>query len=254
MKKGNFGESLRREREMRGVGLEEIASATRISTRFLEALENEQWDRLPGGVFNRGFVRAIARFLGLDEDALVAEYALVTNDRPEVAVWAEHLVKPRRHVSRTLPWMVGLLLVTLTVGAFFAWRESAPFLSIWRARLMGTSATNAPAAGPVSKRGEPAGSSGSTAQAAAPEPAMLELKIGAGKATNVKVVADGETKFDGRLAANENRQFEARERFDVSASNSFALVMTLNGQEVPPMAQPGERGSITLTRKDLRKP
>ena len=72
-KKGGFGEHLRREREMRGISLEEIASATRIGTRFLEALETEQWGQLPGGVFNRGFVRAIAHHLGLNEEALVAE-------------------------------------------------------------------------------------------------------------------------------------------------------------------------------------
>ena len=68
-----FGEHLRREREMRGVSLDEIAAATRISTRFLEAIEKDQWDQLPGGVFNRGFIRSIARFLGLDEESLVAE-------------------------------------------------------------------------------------------------------------------------------------------------------------------------------------
>src|SRR5579862_955412 len=71
-----FGEHLRREREMRGVSLDEISAATRISTRFLEAIEKDQWERLPGGVFNRGFIRSIARFLGLDEDSLIAEYAL----------------------------------------------------------------------------------------------------------------------------------------------------------------------------------
>jgi cytoskeletal protein RodZ len=73
-----FGEHLRRERELRGVTLEEIAAATRISPRFLEALENERWDQLPGGAFNRGFIRSVARFLGLDEENMVAEYALET--------------------------------------------------------------------------------------------------------------------------------------------------------------------------------
>ena len=53
-----FGEHLKREREMRGVSLEEVSAATRISPRFLEAIENEKWDELPGGVFNRGFIRA----------------------------------------------------------------------------------------------------------------------------------------------------------------------------------------------------
>ena len=72
MAKSSFGEHLKREREMRGVSLQEISTATRISTRFLDALETEQWDRLPGGVFNRGFVRAVAHFLGLDEESLLA--------------------------------------------------------------------------------------------------------------------------------------------------------------------------------------
>jgi cytoskeletal protein RodZ len=74
-----FGEHLRREREMRGVSLAEISSATRISTKFLEAIENGQWDRLPGGAFNRGYIRSTSRYLGLDEDSMVAEYALETN-------------------------------------------------------------------------------------------------------------------------------------------------------------------------------
>src|ERR1700721_1371618 len=81
-----FGEHLKREREMRGVSLEEISSATRIAPRFLAALESEQWELLPGGVFNRGFIRSVARYLGLDEDSLVAEYALETRGRVEGGV------------------------------------------------------------------------------------------------------------------------------------------------------------------------
>src|SRR5271167_547483 len=87
MTKGTFGDNLRREREMRGVSLDEISAATRIATRFLQAIENEQWDQLPGGVFNRGFVRAVAHYLGLDEENIVAEYALAVDDRPTVPVW-----------------------------------------------------------------------------------------------------------------------------------------------------------------------
>lgn len=68
---------------MRGVSLEEIAAATRISTRFLEALEKEQWGELPGGVFNRGFIRSVSKYLGLDEDDMVAEYALETQQGVE---------------------------------------------------------------------------------------------------------------------------------------------------------------------------
>src|SRR6266513_3150229 len=71
---GSFGERLQRERANRKVSLEEIATATKIGTRNLRALETEDFDDLPGGIFNRGFVRSYARYLGLDEEQTVAEY------------------------------------------------------------------------------------------------------------------------------------------------------------------------------------
>src|SRR6202521_3718106 len=84
--KDAFGENLKREREMRGVTLQEISTATRIAVRFLQAIETERWDQLPGGVFNRGFVRAVARYLGLDEESVVAEYAAAAGARPTLPV------------------------------------------------------------------------------------------------------------------------------------------------------------------------
>ena len=80
---GAFGDRLRREREMRGITLDEITESTKISRRHLEALETEHFDQLPGGVFNKGFVRAYARFLGIDEDRAVAEYSAASNEQPE---------------------------------------------------------------------------------------------------------------------------------------------------------------------------
>jgi cytoskeleton protein RodZ len=77
---GSFGERLRREREMRGISLEDIAGATKIGTRLLRALEEEHFDLLPGGIFNKGFVRAYAKYLGLNEDEAVAGYLLAAGD------------------------------------------------------------------------------------------------------------------------------------------------------------------------------
>jgi cytoskeleton protein RodZ len=113
-----FGEHLKREREMRGVTLEEISTATRIAPRFLVALENEHWDELPGGVFNRGFIRAVARFLGLDEDTLVSEYALQTKGRSEPGVVADPpLESSRRWPAIALVIVVAILLVAAAVVA-----------------------------------------------------------------------------------------------------------------------------------------
>jgi len=106
-----FGEHLKREREMRGVTLEEISAATRIAPRFLAALESEQWELLPGGVFNRGFIRSVARYLGLDEDSLVAEYALETRGRPEPGVVADPPEEPDRNWARVFVVVVLTLLV-----------------------------------------------------------------------------------------------------------------------------------------------
>lgn len=80
---GAFGDRLRREREMRGITLDEITESTKISRRHLEALESEHFEQLPGGVFNKGFVRAYARFLGIDEDQAVADYSAASNEQPE---------------------------------------------------------------------------------------------------------------------------------------------------------------------------
>src|SRR5437879_3520597 len=69
----SIGETLRRERLRRGLSLEQISAETKISAHLLEALEADQFDRLPGGVFAKNFVRQYARQLELDEDELVSE-------------------------------------------------------------------------------------------------------------------------------------------------------------------------------------
>ena len=77
---GSFGEKLRRERELRGVALDDIADSTKIGTRMLRALEEEHFEVLPGGIFNKGFVRAYAKYLGLFEDEAVADYLAAAGD------------------------------------------------------------------------------------------------------------------------------------------------------------------------------
>lgn len=68
------GTSLREARNRRRVELSEVEAATRIRHRFLRAIEEEEWDVLPGGVYTRGFIRTYASFLGLDGERLVEDY------------------------------------------------------------------------------------------------------------------------------------------------------------------------------------
>ncbi len=258
-----FGEHLKREREMRGVSLEEIAAATRISTRFLEAIENEQWDQLPGGVFNRGFIRSIARFLGLDEDGLVAEYALETREQAEVGP----VVSPRPQKRRSWrPAALSIaLIVVLAASAILAYHlygaKIAAHLhrkSVGAATSIGggSSATHAAAPSGASSNSQAPAAVGATSvppggAPAVAAPAALTLKVEAGKPAQVKIIADGKTAFEGSLRADEVRQYQANDSFEITTSESSALLLELNGQIMRPIGTPGSPGTITLTRSDL---
>jgi hypothetical protein len=69
-----IGATLRETRSRRKVSLDEVEAATKIRVRYLQALENEEWDVLPGGAYTRGFIRTYASYLGLDGDRLAEEY------------------------------------------------------------------------------------------------------------------------------------------------------------------------------------
>src|SRR5262249_16037278 len=70
----SLGDELKRERELREISLREISEATKISVRILEAIENDNYKILPGGIFNRNFLRAYAGFIGLDPEIIVRKY------------------------------------------------------------------------------------------------------------------------------------------------------------------------------------
>src|SRR5215467_2789291 len=69
-----LGEELRRLREERGIALSDISEGTRIGTRFLKAIEENNFSVLPGGIFTRSFIRAYAKRVGMDEDEAIGLY------------------------------------------------------------------------------------------------------------------------------------------------------------------------------------
>jgi cytoskeleton protein RodZ len=99
----SFGENLKLERLKRKMTLEQISSSTKISTRMLQALEEEKFGQLPGGIFNKGFVRAYARTLGIDEDQAVADYLEASGDAPTVQIEPGLREVPRDSSTRAVP-------------------------------------------------------------------------------------------------------------------------------------------------------
>ncbi len=72
----SFGDEIRRARELREISLREISEATKISLRHLEAMERNDFAHLPGGAYNRGYVRAYCEHIGLDAESMVNAYLL----------------------------------------------------------------------------------------------------------------------------------------------------------------------------------
>jgi cytoskeletal protein RodZ len=267
MSKSGFGERLRRDRELRGVSREEISAATRIGSRFLEALENEQWEKLPGGVFNRGFLRAAARFLGLDEDDLIAQYDLaITEHHSQTEASANSPVPKERAKTRSrrfvLVGLVGTLcgIILLAAGWFaWGWRYPSPQQSASRSDAVASAfpATGQPEANAFSGSNENTGSSRTavvtpTATPTSDTSRALELKVEAGKETAVSVSADGSKVFEGSMIAGQSRTFTAQDAIDISAEDAGALLLELNGQTLAPLGPPGQRGNATLTRGDVK--
>jgi cytoskeletal protein RodZ len=267
-----FGEHLKREREMRGVSLEEVSAATRISTRFLEAIESDRWESLPGGVFNRGFIRSVARYLGLDEDSMVAEYALETRGRVEAGVVPDPPMEMPRNWKPAI--VAAIVLVVILAGVGFAYARYGGKIAArlhWKPVATGpvgpessglpgdaprgaNDATGgAAAAGDgTAQNSRPSDGAAASAGAAAADP--LELTLQTSKLVDVTIVADGATVFNGPIDAGDKRQFEARDVFEVTSSDALAIVLELNGQHVGAFGQLGLPGSIKLTRNDLKAP
>ena len=260
---------------MRGVSLAEVSAATRISTRFLEAIESDRWESLPGGVFNRGFIRSVARYLGLDEDSMVAEYALETRGRVEAGVVPDPPMEMPRNWKPAIVAAIVLAVILVGVGFAYAryggkiaerlhWKPAAATAPVASATsgdaargandaATGAAGVGAAAAGNGAAQNSKAsdGAAG-TAGAAAADP--LELTLQTSKLVDVTIVADGATIFSGSIDAGDKRVFEARDAFDVSSSDSSAIVLELNGRRVGAFGQLGLPGSVKLTRNDLKVP
>ncbi|MDH3284090.1 MAG: helix-turn-helix domain-containing protein [Acidobacteriota bacterium] len=140
----SFGEMLRRERELRRVSLREVAEGTKINIRYLEALERNDFGYLPGGAFNKGFIRAYARCIGVDDREMIDAYLYEVAEQDAAAEGAgqalgvdrlqRHFRLPERHEGArrrrarilVLAAATALLLALLAGTAWGAYKLLAP--------------------------------------------------------------------------------------------------------------------------------
>jgi len=256
---GAFGDRLRREREMRGITLEEITESTKISRRHLEALEGEHFDQLPGGVFNKGFVRAYARFLGIDEDQAVADYSAASNEQPEPEdkFPLEIHEEPKRALNSRrshLPLVFAIAALAGVLVGYAFWAKSRPHTN--ESAVASTqhatpaAATTAPPVNTPVPAAEPAPpakpAKEATAELSSSEPApsqpaqaapekpvkpekVFVVQVKAKEDSWVSIVADGKSVMERVLTAEKNKKIKAGKTLVLRTGNAGGIEVSFNG-------------------------
>lgn len=231
----SLGAELRKQREIRGISLKEIADATKISRRYLEALESDDHSVLPAPVFTRGFVREFARHIGLDAEEMADRYNEAARSGGELPEDGESHSQPLPlvRVDRNLV-VFAILLVAFSVVVWWVWSHmGAP--SEDESPVAVTSAIE-PAEAPPDIESPPE-------EVPVPEvPAAdrLELRVTVTQDTWVILEIDGKPSTNEVLRAGDVRSFSAGNelRFEV-VGNAGGLDLTLNGLPVPPLGASG---------------
>jgi cytoskeletal protein RodZ len=239
----SFGDTLRRERELRGVDLREVAEATKISIRFLQALESDRIEVLPGGIFPRAFVRQYALYLGLDPDRTVAEFVYANGEH-----MGRQPAVPASSRGRGIPrplLLVALVLVGAGLAAWATLRYDAQ-----GANPEPSAAASAPAR---TFPPDPVYPPPTTAAAAVPTDTQgLVLTLSSRQSCWVAVLADGVKVIDRVMNEGEAQTVTAKGEMVLSVGNAGGITFTINGRPGVSLGREGEvRRNIVITRQSL---
>jgi cytoskeleton protein RodZ len=275
----SFGEKLKQEREKRKITLEQISTSTKIGTRMLQALEEDKFNQLPGGIFNKGFVRAYSRFVGLDEDQTVAEYLQASGDAPpastEIAAREDLARENEETVSRLeaisdaparhLPWGLFAALLLVVALALSLWshrqrereRQSLHPTPTTAAMPSPAAQSSGEASGKISSEGASSSSTGGSAVspkapqnigAAGPTAAPDEFTvvIQTREESWISITADGKTAPSELLAAGSERVVRGRREVIIKAGNAGGVDFRFNGKKLDTGGQLGEVKTVTF--------
>lgn len=240
-----LGQQLKQAREERGITILQIADATRLGTRFLEALEADDYKILPGGVFNRAFVRKFAHQVGMDEDQAVKLYDQQLADSGGEAVKTSYLglsdeVEARASSSNNtfIAVIVIVILAALGAGAYFAFfNNRAPEIA---PLAVAPTPTPTPAQTPTPME--------SPSPSPTPEEISgLRIEFTANTAECwVSFRTDINKNEQVTLKLGERREFQANERITFGTiGNLPALKVTINGRPaIIEKLSPGLKGLV----------
>lgn len=253
---GALGERLKREREKRKITLDDVAKATKISTRMLGAIEEEKFDILPGGMFNKAFVRSYARHLGLDENQAAADYIeafrVIHPEEPVVDPEAEGRKILEQRVARVqqerprmerIPWGKAAAALLLFAFAFAVWGsysryiKSADRIEAKKLRQAKTEQPRAQQPQPQLVSATAITPSQPITQAVSensdPPAGSFQVLIKASEESWIHIKADGQDLADETLAAGSQKSVQASSRIEIKAGNIGGLEFWFNGKKLP---------------------
>lgn len=271
----SFGARLKRERERRGITLDDISVSTKIGTRLLHALEEDHFDQLPGGIFNRGFVRAYARHVGLDEEQTIADYLAASGDNipgriPESEEEPEVVEVPAEEEERVgtggVPWgifAIAVLLVAIGVAVWGSYsREKRKQAADGVASGMSQATQVTPAAAPVAASPKPPlaapvasptiVATKAVSPPVSPAPGSFVVRIKAREDCWIVLTADGKVILQDTLAGDTERSVEARREIAIRAGNVGALDVFFNGKKLSAQGDLGEVKTLTFDANGLQ--
>jgi transcriptional regulator with XRE-family HTH domain len=235
----SLGQELKRERELRGISLKEIADSTRISLKFLQALEEDRLDIIPGQFFVRAILRSYAKCVGLDENQWLNKYQ-------EMLLFEEYELDkhPHKRLSPPLvltPKRLIILLVVLVVVVITA-------LSYFVFISPGQSSAPPPKAQPQAVLPPPPARLVEVPpqELAVEEIKGLSLDISFLEETWAQIYADGKVVWDGIKNRGDTLQVKAEQELVLNLGNAGGLTFTINGKKAKPF------GPMGAVRKDIR--
>lgn len=252
-----IGERLRNAREAKGLSLRAVADLTRIRAIYLQALEDERFEQLPGTVYARGFLRMYADALGLDADRLLDAYPGALEPPPPSPIGTTGVeipiqpAAPRSRVRIIATYVAAVLSAGLLIIGIVGYVQLREFNRPVPPQAVAPpeSPTPAPATPPAAAPQTPATTEPPIAAPEvpptpqeAPQPAAIDgvtLEVRAEGTSWLRVTADGQRVFQGLLHEGDTQTWQARRRLTVRVGNMPVVQVTIDGRRVT--APPGKR-------------
>lgn len=253
----SLGEQLRRAREARNISLREISEQTRISMRFLEAIEADDYRSLPGGIFNRSFIKAHARHVGFDEREALEAYARTAREQgvatdEQVATIYQPRVYTDNNSTRSpivTILMIFVVLAILSLGVYAALRGYQRRVAL-RTQTATTTPDTATNSQVFPQQVGSAPVSTTSAPAAASTDFNVEVKS-RGESVWIRTRADEGELTESMLKPNDAKSFSPERRLNLEfyKGKAAALQLTINGRSAKVVADgPGQLAQMVITK------